>query len=213
MSQVETPVLPVYPLPDAVLFPGIVLPLQIVDGVYRQMVADCVAGNGQVVMVWSGGSPLTPSISMSDVGCVGRIIHRDHESGSDNILVQGCERVRLLEEVNSPVRYKRFRVEMIPRASESLLKAAQREIALWHSAVVNLGTVVKSYDADLLEVLRATSDPIDLIDILSAVLVGEVQEQQRLLATGDLGVRMNTLLSRMVDLMAHGKLHPAETTL
>ena len=41
---------PVFPLPDVVFFPGTVLPLHIFEPRYRSMVRDAVAGEGLIAM-------------------------------------------------------------------------------------------------------------------------------------------------------------------
>ena len=41
---------PLFPLPDAVLFPNALLPLMIFEPRYRQMVTDALAGDGLIAM-------------------------------------------------------------------------------------------------------------------------------------------------------------------
>lgn len=195
--------LPVFPLPDTVLFPGVVLPLHIFEQRYRDLVADAMATHRYLVvaMVRPGADVLT-SPPLCEVGCMAHIIHADKlGNGRYNILVQGSERVRLLEEVPSSRSYRCFRTEVIPRPSDKAVLAATAELARLQSCVVSLRQAVADSDEDLVEVLRATSDPIALTDILAAVLVSEPTRQQRLLATPDLRHRLVQLMDIMAEVM------------
>jgi Lon protease-like protein len=119
-----------------------------------------------------------------------------------NILIQGVPRVRLLDELADPGPYRRFRVEVVPRATDNALQAAQRELVLLYSSMMGLGGVLRGTDEELLEVLRATADPIALVDILCAVLVSDLGVQQQLLATCEWSSRLRTLLSCLAEAMA-----------
>jgi Lon protease-like protein len=81
--------LPLFPL-DAVLFPGAVLPLHIFEPRYREMVADCLAGDRQFGILPDPGS------GRPDTGTVGcRAEIRDAQrlpDGRSNIIVVGRRR-------------------------------------------------------------------------------------------------------------------------
>ena len=195
--------IPVFPLPDTVLFPGIVLPLHIFEPRYRDMVADALATHGCMViaMVEPGQASLaTPPLC--DVGCVARIIHHEKlEGGRYNILLQGVDRVRLLAELPSNRSYRNFSTEAIARPSEQALGAAHRELARLHSCVCSLGSAAAECDQELVEVLRSTADPLELTDILCAVLVREPVRQQSLLATLDLAARLTDLIDSLAEVL------------
>ena len=195
--------LPVFPLPDTVLFPGVVLPLHIFEQRYRDLVADAMATHRyMVVAMVKPDADAASAPPLCDVGCMAHIIHADKlGNGRYNILVQGSERVRLLEEVPSSRSYRCFRTEIIPRPGVQAVQAAHVELARLQSCVMSLRHAVADTDEDLVEVLRATSDPIALTDILSAVLVSEPARQQRLLATPELRHRLIHLMDSMAEVM------------
>jgi Lon protease-like protein len=99
--------LPLFPLPKAVLFPGMPLPLHIFEPRYRRMVADALKSHRTIGMVllrpgweaeYEGRPPLYP------VGCAGVIDrHQKLDDGRYNILLHGQTRFRILEE-HVPVR-------------------------------------------------------------------------------------------------------------
>jgi Lon protease-like protein len=90
-----------FPLPDAVLLPHAVQPLQIFEPRYRQMVNDCLDSSGQMAMATFEGriwrSPehraqprLRPAV------CVGQIVrHEPLPGGRQLIILQGVCRARI----------------------------------------------------------------------------------------------------------------------
>jgi Lon protease-like protein len=94
--------LPLFPLPNVVLFPGVFLPLHVFEPRYRQLVADALMGDRLIGMVllrpgwesdYQGRPPVFP------VGCSGVITHVEQlEDGRYNIVLRGLERFRIVEE-------------------------------------------------------------------------------------------------------------------
>src|SRR5580765_6957446 len=90
--------LPIFPLPNVVLFPNVFLPLHIFEARYREMVSDAIAGDRMIGMVL-----LRPGWE------------HDYERLSDgryNIILRGLERFRILEEDPSRI-YRRAIVERV----------------------------------------------------------------------------------------------------
>jgi len=109
--------LPIFPLPNVVLFPNVFLPLHIFEPRYREMVADAVASDRMIGMVllrpgWERQYEGRPSVY--PVGCSGVITHVERlQDGRYNIVLRGIERFRILEE-DSSRSYRRARIEPIP---------------------------------------------------------------------------------------------------
>src|SRR6188768_936195 len=110
MEASPASLLPLFPLPNVVLFPGVFLPLHIFEPRYREMVADALMGDRLIGMVllkpgwesdYQGQPPVFP------IGCSGVITHVDRlEDGRYNIVLRGLERFRILEE-NGERMYRR----------------------------------------------------------------------------------------------------------
>jgi Lon protease-like protein len=94
--------LPLFPLPNVVLFPNVFLPLHIFEPRYRQMVSDALAGERMIGMVllhpgheddYDGTPPVY------DIGCAGLITHVERlPDGRFNIVLRGLERFRIVGE-------------------------------------------------------------------------------------------------------------------
>jgi uncharacterized protein len=94
--------IPLFPLPNVVLFPGVFLPLHIFEARYRTMVRDVLAGERMIGITLSkpgwhqeaeGESAIYP------VGCVGLVTHVEQlEDGRYNIVLRGVEKFRVIGE-------------------------------------------------------------------------------------------------------------------
>jgi Lon protease-like protein len=109
--------LPLFPLPNVVLFPGVFLPLHIFESRYRAMTEDALSGDRMIGMAllkpgfeaeYEGRPPIYP------VGCVGLVTHAERlADGRFNLMLQGVERFRVREEDDSRV----YRMGLIDRLS------------------------------------------------------------------------------------------------
>ena len=94
--------IPVFPLPNVVLFPSVCLPLHIFEPRYREMVGDALDGDRMIGMVllrpgWEGEYEGRPPIY--PVGCSGVITHFEKlPDGEYNIVLRGLDRFRIVEE-------------------------------------------------------------------------------------------------------------------
>src|SRR3954467_2118477 len=94
--------LPLFPLPNVVLFPNVFLPLHIFEPRYRDMVADALSSDRMIGMVllrpgWDRDYDGRPPIY--SVGCSGVLTHNERlADGRYNIVLRGMERFRIVEE-------------------------------------------------------------------------------------------------------------------
>ena len=111
------PVLPLFPLPNVVLFPNVFLPLHIFEGRYRTMVADALAGDRIIGMIllqpgheaqYEGRPPIF------SVGTAGVITHSEPlPDGRFNIVLRGLEKFRVVDEDEGQP-YRVARIESLP---------------------------------------------------------------------------------------------------
>ena len=118
-------IIPIFPLPNVVLFPDTYLPLHIFEPRYREMVADVVGtgpracpGEGACIGMalfkqgWEsryyGNPPVFP------LGCVGRMTHIESlEDGRSNLILQGLYRYTIEEEFFD-ARYRKAKITLMP---------------------------------------------------------------------------------------------------
>ncbi|MGB7218086.1 MAG: LON peptidase substrate-binding domain-containing protein [Vicinamibacterales bacterium] len=139
--------LPLFPLPNVVLFPNVFLPLHIFEPRYREMTADAVAGDRLIGMVllrpgWEvereqppsplrgSGAPGRSSESegrppIYSIGCSGLITHVEAlADGRYNIVLRGLERVRILQEDHT----RSYRQAVVESLHEAPLQTDDRAV-------------------------------------------------------------------------------------
>jgi ATP-dependent Lon protease len=106
MGELAVRELPLFPLPDVVLFPQEVLPLHIFEPRYRMLLRTVMAGDQRFGVVrWD---PQTQT--MAEVGCCADILHcQTQDDDRSNIVTMGQQRFRVLD----IVREAPFRVGLV----------------------------------------------------------------------------------------------------
>ena len=108
-KQTDLPdVIPIFPLPGALLLPRAHLPLHLFEPRYLAMLDDAMKTDGRLIgMVQPNGQDRLHSI-----GCVGRVTSMSEtEDGRYMITLTGQSRFRVLEEVEGFTPYRRARVD------------------------------------------------------------------------------------------------------
>jgi uncharacterized protein len=114
--------IPIFPLPNVVLFPNVFLPLHIFEARYREMVSEALEADRIIGMVllrpgweadYDGRPPVYP------IGCAGLISEAQHlPDGRYNIVLRGLEKFRIVDEDGSRI-YRMARVEGMPESTTS----------------------------------------------------------------------------------------------
>lgn len=123
------PTIPIFPLPNVVLFPNVFLPLHIFETRYRQMVDGALNGDRIIGMVllrpgWEGDYEGRPAVY--PVGCAGVITHAERlPDGRFNIVLRGMEKFRVAsEETGQP--YRIANVVAVPEPSAESVREEMR---------------------------------------------------------------------------------------
>ena len=127
------PLLPLFPLPNVVLFPEMSLPLHVFEPRYRKMVQDALVSHRTIGMVmlrpgWEGDYEGRPPLF--ERGCAGRIVGSETlPDGRLNILLKGVARFRIVEE-HAGEPYRLASVAALPEAigEASILKDVRRKV-------------------------------------------------------------------------------------
>jgi Lon protease-like protein len=109
-----SPVIPIFPLPNVVLFPGVFLPLHIFEPRYREMVGDALEGDrviGMVLLKPEGLGDYEVQPPIYPVGCAGLITHVERlADGRFNIILRGLQKFRVVGE-DHELSYRRAQIE------------------------------------------------------------------------------------------------------
>jgi Lon protease-like protein len=168
---------PLFPLPNVVLFPEVPLPLHVFEPRYRALVTDALASHRTVGMTllkpgylsnYHGRPPVFP------LGCAGTIVKDERlDDGRFNIVLQGRERFRILEE-HDGAPYRLAVVERLADAAgdEASLEqvcgtlVAALERLVRGSLVVTEGEVTASMLVNAL-CQRLDLPPVEKLDLLA----------------------------------------------
>jgi ATP-dependent Lon protease len=178
--------LPLFPLPEVVLFPTRPLPLHVFEFRYRIMMNTILESDRRfgVLMV----NPINGAIA--NVGCCAEIIHYQRlEDGRMEILTLGQQRFRVLEYV----REKPYRVGLVEWMEENPpaldLRPLAVEVEQLLRDVVRLSSKLTDRDIELPEDLPDL--PRELSYWIASNLYGVADEQQALLELQDTQARLN----------------------
>jgi uncharacterized protein len=198
------PTIPLFPLPNVVLFPGVFLPLHIFEERYRALTRDALAGDRIIGMTllrpgfernYEGRPPMYP------VGCAGLISHSDRlPDGRYNIVLHGISKFRILEE-QTDGEYRRAHIEPLTEVTDAPARRAIKEMR-------------QRIEALLLSALKATEVQIpgslsdeDLVHALCQYLQFEPAERQALLEC-DGTVERARALTEFLEMQALLAQHP-----
>ena len=124
------PAIPIFPLPNVVLFPNVFLPLHIFEPRYRAMLADALAGDRII-----GMTLLRPGFEADyharppvyGIGCAGVITHAERlPDGRSNVVLRGLEKFRVVAEDHSH-EYRVATVEALPEMTSTADRTALRQ--------------------------------------------------------------------------------------
>ncbi|HUP45128.1 MAG TPA: LON peptidase substrate-binding domain-containing protein [Thermoanaerobaculia bacterium] len=185
-------VLPLFPLPNLVFFPGTRLPLHVFEPRYRQMVSDALETDKRFGIVllrpgWESDYFGAPAIhGCGTIGTIEQAVPLD--DGRFNILVHGDVRFRVVDEVGMAP-YRIARVVATPEVQRPADDAyAQRE---WLADLARLYIKYLPEQSAVPEIETVGLDALTNALIMSLNL--DVEEKQKLLEIDDLITRAETI--------------------
>ncbi|HVJ27723.1 MAG TPA: LON peptidase substrate-binding domain-containing protein [Vicinamibacterales bacterium] len=196
------PAIPLFPLPNVVLFPNVFLPLHVFEQRYRNMVADALDGDRLIGMVllrpgWEGNYEGRPPVY--PIGCAGLITHHERlPDGRYNIVLRGLEKFRILSETegetgrDNPDGNSRYRVARVENLHEPLIEAERDQIRAARRRLEAL-LVPQAQGRGESNVAPAMADE-DVVNALAQYMQLEPLEKQALLERHGLLARCRSLI-------------------
>jgi Lon protease-like protein len=186
------PAIPLFPLPDVVLFPHVFLPLHIFEPRYRDMVSDALKGDRIIGMVllrpgWEDQYEARPAVY--PVGCAGLITNAERlPDGRFNIVLQGLEKFRVVDEDTSRS-YRLARVDSLDEdpalEDREAMRVARRRLE---------SLIVPHHPGAADPKLPPSMPDEDLVNALAQYLELEPVEKQALLEREGLLARCHSLI-------------------
>jgi Lon protease-like protein len=117
--------LSIFPLPGAILFPGLQLPLHIFEPRYRALVGDALVRDRKIAMI----QPQKPvdGAPLYTVGCIGHIGEIEAmDDGRYNLVLEGETRFKVLRELDVATAFRQVEAELIDDPQDEVLSAVER---------------------------------------------------------------------------------------
>ncbi len=192
--------LPVFPLRRAILLPRAVLPLNVFEPRYLQMLEDVMSGDRVLAIVQPSAatdeeSPAGKAVALRAVGCVGRVtMYQEFDDGRLGIALTGIARCSLLDEIATPVAYRiwrmgfdRFRGDFVAGEGED---DVDRQKLL---GALKAYLEARNQRADWGAISKSSSE--SLVNLLAIASPYGAEEKQALLEAPTLAARADALVA------------------
>jgi len=199
--------IPVFPLPNVVLFPKTYLPLHIFEPRFRAMVSDAAISGQCIGMAllkegWETGYYGHPPVF--SMGCVGRLVSvQSLADGRSNILLQGLERFEIEREWYDKA-YREATISVTVRGTEASLDPTVRQ-----RLFTTLESYLRSRDEvpTWRELFQEDIDDETVVNTLSSYLECTPVEKQFLLEADSLHQQARRLTD-LIEFMMHDQSGP-----
>ena len=196
--------IPIFPLPDVVLFPHVFLPLHIFEPRYRQMVADAIDGDrliGMVLLREGWRRHANPNPPIFPIGCAGRITHvASLPDGRYNIVLRGGDRFRVQDEDGSSA----YRIATIDVMPDGPTTGRQQHLQAGRQRIEDL--LDRQAASGAASRIPPGMGDAELVNVLSQYLAFEPIEKQALLERDGPCERCTALIDLLeMRLMTNGK--------
>ena len=185
--------IPVFPLSNAIFFPRTILPLNIFEDRYLQLVDDCMKGNRIFGMVQPRNSK-SASPEVYNIGCLGKIISFNETTDKRFIItLLGLTRFKIKKELKKGKLYRIFEVDY----SEFLDDLKVKKDETLNSEKKNLLNKIQiffekiSYPVNYDELSKLNLD--ELINNVSMISPFSIEEKQKLMETKKIDNKIKVL--------------------
>ena len=193
--------LSVFPLPGALLFPGLHLPLHVFEPRYRAMVSDALARDRRIGMIQprpEAGDSAAPALF--DVGCVGRIVDVEAlDDGRYNLILEGLALFRVVRELTVTTLFRQVEADLLPTPADATLSLGERSALELESRRF---AEAHGYAVDWDAVARL--DDTSLVNGITQIAPFDVAAKQALLEAPGIAQRADLLVELMQFFGRHG---------
>lgn len=191
-----------FPLPDLVLFPGAMQPLRVFEPRYRALLAESLEADKLIAMAtlspgWQADYEGRPKIW--PFVCIGRVVaHSPQSNGESNILLAGLRRAKVRRELPKERPFREATVELVDDFYPDKSAAERGELRL---RLVNcFRELLTKSEASQKQFDQLLSSDVSLgllVDIVANSLNLNLEAKKRLLAEGNVDMRVAYLLGEI----------------
>jgi uncharacterized protein len=191
----------IFPLPGAILFPGMQLPLHIFEPRYRALVSDAMARDRMIGMIQprilkdtQKSGKLNHGTPLFDIGCLGRVGEVEAmEDGRYNIILEGLQRFTIVRELDVATEFRQVEAELweedelgeaLSIAERASLEMESRRFAETQGYAVDWNAV-------------SQLDDYSLVNAIAQIAPFDAAAKQALLETKGLDTRTEMIIQMM----------------
>lgn len=195
---------PVFPLPNFVLFPNTMTRLHVFEPRYRMLTADALSQNRLVVLVglkpgWEEDYYGSPPVYA--IGSLCKIVNEERlEDGRYNLFLHCVARVRV-RTIHRLTPYRTAEVEVVPDRTEEPEEEVTRAVTKLVGCVRGLILELGEQGVVLSTVLTSTRKPAILTNRLAAAIASAPAQKQALLETTSVRARAEQLTDLSGELL------------
>lgn len=187
-------VLPLFPLPEVVLFPGMSLPLHVFEDRYKEMISLCLKNDKKF------GAVLLEDDLCAEIGTVAVINEVEKlEDGEMNLMVEGKHRFKILNLVSEEPYYvaEIQEYEDSQKTIDESIKKTLKQIKELSTKALALYDEVS--EEELSKTLKLPDDPNELLFLVAGNLTCSYEEKQNLLESRSIKERAKKVLSLLKE--------------
>ncbi len=188
--------LSVFPLPGALLFPGMHLPLHIFEPRYRAMMMDAMARDRRIGMIQPRPGAYAPNEPppLFEIGCVGKIAEFEAlDDGRYNLILEGMSLFRIIRELDVTTAFRQVEAELLPVvATDDTLSLSRRSSLELESRRF---ADAQGYAVDWEAVTRLDDEA--LVNGIAQIAPFDVAAKQALLEAGAIEERAELIIQLM----------------
>ncbi len=199
-AEKTPPELPILPLRNTVLFPGVVIPITVGRDRSIKLIQEVYRGNRTLGVV----SQKDPEIEepnpedLNKVGTIATIIRMLRmPDGSTTAVIQGKKRFELVEMVRTEPYFTARVQEFAEQRPEKGDKKFEALVSSLKDLATNIIKASPHIPTEASFAIKNIDSPSFLVNFISSNMNGEVAEKQRMLEVADLRERANLLLAHL----------------
>jgi uncharacterized protein len=199
--------LAIFPLPNAVLLPGGLLPLHVFEPRYREMTRDCLAGSRVMAIAmlapgyetgYHGRPPIHPLCGAGSILC-----SEELPDGRFHLVLRGLSRIRIDHELAPDKSYRRARASLVDGAASlrpDVVPGLHRQLI---ALCDRLAMALDGGGAQLCELVHSQPTAAACVDVVAATLVTDPRLRQAFLDTIDCADRFDAAIDLVGRILCH----------
>ena len=201
-----TGVVKLFPLPNLVLFPGVIQPLHIFEPRYRRLMEDAINSDQLIAMarLKSDSAFESHEPEVHSTICIGKIVtHAELPDGRFNLLLLGAQRAKIIREIATDLPYRMADVNLASATGE---QAVTNEPVIRDQAIDLFNQLIandRQLDSESIGHLLNDNLPLGLLlDLLTFSSGASLDDQQDVLETFDVSGRADKVIRMLQSRLA-----------